>query len=38
MGLVNSILEVEGNMKMGFSMSVRLRKHLVDDSAEAFLN
>ena len=36
MAFVNSILEVEGSMKMGFSMSVRLRKPLVDDSTEAF--
>ena len=38
MGFVNSILEVEGNTKMGFSMSVRSRKPLVDDSTEAFFN
>lgn len=38
MGFVNSILEIEGNIKMGFSMSVRLRKPLVDESTEAFFN
>ena len=38
MTFVNSIREVEDSMKMGFSMSVRLREPLVDDSTEAFFN
>ena len=36
MGFVNSILDVDGNMLMGFSMSVRLRQPLVDDSKKPF--
>ena len=38
MAFANSIWEVEDSMKMGFSMSVRLRKPLDDDSTEAFFN